>query len=74
MDDPLAAKLYIDQARWGALETMLGTDNMFGVENVFAHLLKLQLLERYQRLVPETGAEKYRERYDAILDEYNSKV
>ena len=74
IDDPLQAKLYIDRARWGALDTMVGLDDMFGVSNIFVYLLKLQLLERYQRLNPETGLGEYRERYNAILDEYNSKV
>ena len=74
MDDPLEAQLYIDRARWGALDTMIGLDDMFGVNHIFVHLLKLQLLERKQRFDPAIGSRIYRERYDMILDEYNSRV
>jgi len=72
MNDPLEAELYIDQARWGALDAMVGIDS-FGVNNVYAYLLKLQLLERRQCFSVERGTAGYRERYDAILNEYNSK-
>ena len=73
MDDPLAATIYIDQGRWGALEDMIGL-NLFGVNNIYAYLLKLQLLERRQRFEAEAGAANYKELYDSILNEYNSKV
>ena len=74
MDDPLEATLYIDRARWGALDTMLGLDDVFGVNNIFVHFLKLQLLERKQALLPETGTELFRDRYNSILSEYNSRM
>ena len=74
MDDPLRAALFIDQARWGALDTMTALDDMFGVDNIFLHLLRLQLLERHQRLLPGMGREMYRECRNAILNEYNSRV
>jgi hypothetical protein len=73
MDDPLEATIYIDQGRWGALDDMTGL-NLFGVNNIFAYLLKLQLLERRQRFDAETGAGNYKELYNSILNEYNSKV
>jgi hypothetical protein len=73
MDDPLEAAITIDKARWGALNDMVGID-LFGVNNIFAYLMKLQLLERRQCFDAEIGAVKYKERYDSILNEYNSKV
>jgi len=74
MSDPLQATLFIDRSRWGALDTMVSVDDVFGVNNIFTYLLKLQLLERKQRLDPEIGVEVYRERYNMILDEYNSRA
>jgi len=74
IEDPLQAKIHIDRARWDALDTMVGLDEMFGVNYVYAHLLKLHLLERYQRLNFETGLKNYQERYNTVLDEYNSRI
>jgi hypothetical protein len=74
MDDPLEAAIYIDMERWGALDAMVGLD-LFGVNNIFAHLMKLQLQERRQRYDAESGAAEYKMRYESILNEYNnSKV
>ena len=69
MDDPLEAAIYIDQARWGALDSMVGLD-MFGVNNIYAYLMKLQLLERRECFNAEKGAAGYQERYNLILNEY----
>ena len=73
MDDPLEAAMYIDRSRWGALDAMVGIDG-FGVNNIFAYLMKLQLLERRQKFNAVKGAAAYQERYDSILNEYNSRV
>jgi len=73
MDDPLEAAIFIDNARWGALDDMVGLDP-FGVNNIFAYLMKLQLLERRQCFDAEVGAVKYKELYDSILNAYNSRV
>jgi len=73
MSDPLQATLYIDRSRWGALDTMVGVEDVFGVNNIFIHLMTLQLLERKQRLDPDIGVEVYRERYNTILEDYNSR-
>ncbi|GHV86648.1 hypothetical protein AGMMS50230_22560 [Spirochaetia bacterium] len=73
MEDPLQASLYIDRARWGALDAMVGID-LFGVNNIFAYLMKLQLLERKQSFDTEKGSVEYRKLYDTILNEYNTKA
>jgi len=73
MEDPLEAAITLDRARWGVLDEMVGMD-YFGVNNIFSYLLKLQLLERKQRFDAVKGAANYRELYNAILNEYNSKV
>ena len=73
MDDPFEAVLYIDRARWGALDAMVGLD-LFSVNNIYAYLMKLQLLERRQWYNTEKGTAEYQERYDSILNEYNAKV
>ncbi|MDR1306642.1 MAG: DUF2764 domain-containing protein [Treponema sp.] len=71
MDDPLQAELYLDRSRWDALDTMVGVD-YFGVNNIFAYLMKLQLLERRQLFDTERGFAGYTNRYDAIVNDYNS--
>jgi len=73
MDDPLEAAIFIDKSRWDALDEMVGLDP-FGVNNIFAYLMKLQLLERRQCFDAEVGAVKYKELYDSILNAYNSRV
>jgi len=73
MDDPLEATIYIDEGRWGALDDMVGL-NLFGVNNIYAYLLKLQLMERRQSFDTIQGSANYKELYDSILNEYNSKV
>ena len=66
MEDPLQAMTFIDRARWGALDDMVGT-NYFGVNNVYAYLLKLQLLERRLHYDTEKGFAVYREVYNTII-------
>ena len=73
MDDPLGAELMLDRARWSVLEELVGI-NYFHVNNIYAYLLKLQLLERKQRFTEAEGAEQYQEMYQAILNDYNSKT
>jgi len=67
MDDPLQAMISIDRARWGALDDMVGI-NYFGVNNVYAYLLKLQLLERRLHYDTGKGFAVYREIYDIIIN------
>jgi len=74
IDDPLQAMLYIDKSRWNFLDAMLRLDDMFGVNVIFDHVLKLQLLERKQVFDTKKGLEQYQKCYNAILDEYNAKL
>jgi len=67
IEDPFEAELYIDRARWGALDEMVGID-YFGVDNIYAYLLKLGLLERRQRFDVEKGFAQYRELYSKIVN------
>ena len=73
MDDPLEATIYIDQGRWGALDEMVGLD-LFGVNNIYAYLLKLQLMERRELFETEKGSAAYTQLYDNILNDYNSRI
>jgi hypothetical protein len=73
MSDPLEAAIYIDKGRWGALDAMVGID-LFGVNVIFAYLMKLQLLERKQCFDAEKGSAGYQKLYDSILEEHNSKA
>jgi hypothetical protein len=69
--DPLAAELLIDRARWDALDEAIGLD-LFGVNIIYAHFMKLQLLERRQLFDTVKGFAEYRKLYDSILNEYNA--
>jgi hypothetical protein len=71
MDDPLAAELFIDRARWDMLDELKGLD-LFGVNLIYAHLMKLQLLERCQLFDAVKGSAEYQGLYDTILNEYNA--
>ena len=73
MEDPLDAALFIDRARWGVLEEMVGI-NYFSVNNIFAYFMKIQLLERKQLFDIQKGSQSYRDLYNAILKDFNSKV
>ena len=73
MENPFDAALFIDRARWGALDEV-SSINYFGANTIFAYLLKLQLLERKQVFDTIKGTAAYHELYNTILNEYNSKV
>jgi len=73
MDDPFEAENSLDRGRWGVLDEMVGL-NYFGVNTIFAYLLKLQLMERKLRFDVQKGFANYSELYNAILNDYNSRV
>lgn len=73
MDNPLDAELTLDRARWGILDELVGV-NLFGPNTIYAYLLKLQLLERKQRIDAAKGLAEYSNIYNTVLNAYNSKV
>ncbi|MDR2419116.1 MAG: DUF2764 domain-containing protein [Treponema sp.] len=66
LESPLEAELFIDQARWNAIEAMQGLD-LFSVNMIYAYLLKLLLMERRAAFKVEEGFAEYKGLYDAIL-------
>ena len=68
MESPLEAELYLDKARWDAIESFQGMD-IFSKNTVFAYLLKLQLMERRAAFNAEEGYAEYKALYAAILGE-----
>jgi hypothetical protein len=67
IESPLEAELFLDQARWNAIEAMQGL-SYFGENAVYAYLLKLRLLERKALFKAEEGFAEYKMLYAAILD------
>ena len=67
MDSPLEAELFLDKARWNAIEVLQGID-YFSERMIFAYLLKLQLMERRQVFNMEDGFAEYKTLYASILE------
>ncbi|MDR2049998.1 MAG: DUF2764 domain-containing protein [Treponema sp.] len=65
MDSPLEAEIFLDKARWDAIERLKGLDDT-GSNMVFAYLLKLLLMERRSSFKTEEGFMEYKTLYDAI--------
>jgi hypothetical protein len=68
MDSPLEAELFLDRARWDAIDGFQGYQ-YFSRNTLFGYLLKLKLLERRALFRAEEGFAEYRGLYDAILAE-----
>ena len=68
MDSPLEAELYLDKARWDAIESFQGMNN-FHKNAIYAYLLKLLLMERRAAFNAEEGFAEYKRLYAAILGE-----
>jgi hypothetical protein len=66
LDSPLEAELFLDQARWNAIEALQGFD-YFGVTTIYAYLLRLLLMERRSLFGPEEGFTAYKGLYTAIM-------
>jgi hypothetical protein len=71
VDSPLEAEIVVDRARWDAIERLRGIDN-FGSNYVFAYLLKLFLMERWNSFKTEEGFVEYKTLYTAIVENYGS--
>ena len=67
IDSPLEAELFLDKARWNAIESYQGID-YFSEKMIFAYLLKLQLMERKQIFNAEEGFTEYKTLYASILE------
>jgi hypothetical protein len=70
VDSPLEADIFLDKARWSAIEAMQGVD-YFDRNTVFAYLLKLLILQRRSSMQTETGFSEYKLLYASIMDGVN---
>ena len=68
IESPLEAELFLDKARWDAIENFQGM-NIFNESAMYAYMLKLLLMERRMALKTEEGFVEYKGLYAAILGE-----
>jgi hypothetical protein len=68
MDSPLEAEIFLDGARWKAIEEFQGL-SYFSVNTAYAYLLKLLLMERRSCFKTEEGFTEYKELYASIMGE-----
>jgi hypothetical protein len=68
MDSPLEAEMFLDMARWKAIEEFQGL-SYFSVNTVYAYLLKLLLMERRFCFRAEEGIAEYKALYASIMGE-----
>jgi hypothetical protein len=66
MDSPLEAEIFLDKARWDAIELFQGID-YFSSNTIFAYLLKLRLLERRALFKAEEGFAEYKGLYASVM-------
>jgi len=66
VDSPLEADIFLDKARWSAIEALQGID-YFDRNTVFAYLLKLLILQRRDSMRAETGFSEYKSLYASIM-------
>jgi hypothetical protein len=66
LDSPLEAELFLDGARWRAIDLFQGL-NYFDRNTVYAYLLKLLLLERRACFRAEEGFAEYKGLYAAVM-------
>ena len=66
-DSPLEGEILIDKARWNTIESLQGL-NYFGRNTIFAHLLKLIILQRRASFQTEIGFSEYKSLYASILE------
>ena len=68
LESPLEAEIFLDRARWDAIEDFQGL-NTFSENAMYAYLLKLLLMERRKAFDIEEGYTEYERLYAAILGE-----
>ena len=66
MDSPFEAELFLDRARWDAIDAFQGIEYI-SRNTIYGYLLKLRLLERRALFRTEEGFAEYKELYAAIL-------
>jgi hypothetical protein len=66
IESPLEAEIFLDKARWDAIEALQGLV-YFSSSTVFAYLLKLLLIERRALFKVEEGFAEYKGLYAEIL-------
>jgi hypothetical protein len=67
MDSPLEAEIFLDGARWKAIEYFQGI-TYFDRNTVYAYLLKLLLMERRSAFRAEEGFAEYKRLYAAVME------
>jgi hypothetical protein len=72
-DNPIEGEIIIDKARWEAVQEIQGSE-LFHRNTVFAHLMKLMILERQASFQAETGFSQYKSLYDSILEQYGASA
>jgi hypothetical protein len=70
-ESPLEAEIFLDKARWNAIEYLEGID-YFSRNTIYAYLLKLLILERYGAFKEEVGFAEYKSLYASILERAQS--
>jgi hypothetical protein len=68
IESPLDAEIFLDRARWNAIESFQGI-NYFSENTIYAYLLKLLLMERRQAFKTEEGFGEYKTLYASILEQ-----
>ena len=68
MESPLEAEIFLDKARWDAIDNFQGLD-IFSENAMYAYLLKLLLIERRAAFKAEDGLTEYEALYTAILSQ-----
>jgi hypothetical protein len=68
LESPLEAEIFLDKARWDAIENFQGI-NTFSEDAMYAYLLKLLLMERRAAFKNEDGFTEYKALYAVILGE-----
>jgi hypothetical protein len=67
IENPLEAELFLDKGRWDYIEK-LNQNTYFGVNAVYAYMLKLLLIERRTAFRAEDGFAEYKTLYASIME------
>jgi hypothetical protein len=72
-DSPLEAEIFLNKARWNAIEYLQGLE-YFSRNTIYAYLLKLLLLERHGAFKTDPGFAEYKSLYASILERAQSEA